>query len=151
VTAAGARELARRLAAPLTDAAMIRARHDAVGLLVDDTELREETREYLRSAPDIARSRARLSVERGGPRDLAAIRDGIAAAHRLSSRLGRELPPKLLAIATILPRPMPPSQAGSKPPSSMPRRYTGGTAVSCGRAIRTSSMPPVRCATKAAR
>ena len=34
----------------------------------------------LKSAPDLARALSRLVVGRGGPRDLAAIRDGLAAA-----------------------------------------------------------------------
>src|SRR5262252_3770273 len=37
-------------------------------------------RERLAAAPDLARALARLVVARGGPRDLAAIRDGIIAA-----------------------------------------------------------------------
>ena len=87
VTAAGARELAARLAAPLTDVAAIAARHDAVALFAGDTELRRALREDLRQAPDIARALARLSVGRGGPRDLANLRDGIKAARALRSHL----------------------------------------------------------------
>src|SRR6185312_4914299 len=40
VTAAGARELAARLAAPLTDVAAIAARHDAVELFAGDSQVR---------------------------------------------------------------------------------------------------------------
>jgi DNA mismatch repair protein MutS len=80
VTAAGARLLASRLAAPLTEVAVIEARQDAVAQFVDARDLCEELRDRLRSAPDIARSVARLSVQRGGPRDLTCLRDGIAAA-----------------------------------------------------------------------
>ncbi|MBV9045580.1 MAG: DNA mismatch repair protein MutS, partial [Alphaproteobacteria bacterium] len=61
VTACGARELAARLAAPLTDVKAIAARHDAVGLFAGDAELRRTLREDLRRAPDIARALARLS------------------------------------------------------------------------------------------
>jgi DNA mismatch repair protein MutS len=80
VTAAGARALALRLAAPLTDVATIGARQDAVAALAGARDLTESLREKLRAAPDIARALARLSVQRGGPRDLAALREGIAAA-----------------------------------------------------------------------
>ena len=82
VTAAGSRLLAQRLAAPLTDPAAIGRRHDAVGHFVADALARRGTRERLKSAPDLARSLARLVVARGGPRDLAAIRDGIAPPRR---------------------------------------------------------------------
>ncbi len=87
VTAAGARELASRLAAPLTDVAMIAARHDAVGFFADDGELRRAMRDDLKQAPDIARALARLSVGRGGPRDLGALRDGIRCARALRDKL----------------------------------------------------------------
>ncbi|MBI1329126.1 MAG: DNA mismatch repair protein MutS [Alphaproteobacteria bacterium] len=87
VTAAGGRELAARLAAPLTDAKTIAERHDAVAFFAGDGDLRRSLRESLRRAPDIARALARISVERGGPRDLAAIRDGVKAARALRDAL----------------------------------------------------------------
>jgi len=87
VTAAGSRLLAQRLAAPLTDPATIARRHDAVQAFTTDALAREQTRDLLNIAPDIARSLSRLTVGRGGPRDLAAIRDGIAAAAALAGKL----------------------------------------------------------------
>jgi DNA mismatch repair protein MutS len=89
VTAAGSRLLAQRLVAPLTDPAAIDRRLDAVETLVDDQLARQETRELLNVAPDLARALVRLVVGRGGPRDLAAIRDGISAAAALAGRLDR--------------------------------------------------------------
>jgi len=83
VTAAGARLLAARLAAPLTDVRAIAARQDAVEGFAADSELRRKAREHLRAAPDMARALARISVGRGSPRDLAALRDGVKAARRL--------------------------------------------------------------------
>jgi DNA mismatch repair protein MutS len=83
LTAAGARELGQRLAAPLTDPATIAVRHDAVGYFLGEPDLRQKLREDLRRVPDIARALARLSVGRGGPRDLAALRDGVKAAREL--------------------------------------------------------------------
>ncbi len=87
VTACGARTLAQRLAAPLTDVAAIEARHDAVECFAADSELRRRARETLRAAPDIARALGRLSVARGGPRDLANLRDGVKAARVLRDHL----------------------------------------------------------------
>jgi DNA mismatch repair protein MutS len=80
VTAYGARELAARLASPLTDRTAIADRQEAVGFFASDADLREQIRNRLRHAPDIARALARISVGRGGPRDLANIRDGLNAA-----------------------------------------------------------------------
>jgi DNA mismatch repair protein MutS len=88
VTASGARMLAGRLAAPLTDVKQIAARHDAVEAFSKDSELRRKAREALRAAPDIARALGRLSVARGGPRDLANLRDGVKAARGLRNILG---------------------------------------------------------------
>src|SRR5260221_13661714 len=88
VTGAGARLLADRLAAPLTDPAAISARHDMVGFCVSQERLRETARQALRRCPDIERALSRLALGRGGPRDLAAIRDGLAAAAALADLLG---------------------------------------------------------------
>ncbi|MGH6890267.1 MAG: DNA mismatch repair protein MutS [Rhizomicrobium sp.] len=87
LTSAGARELAARLSAPLRNVAEIVSRQDAVALFVGESRLREELRDDLRRAPDIARALARLSLGRGSPRDLAALRDGIATARVLRERL----------------------------------------------------------------
>ena len=90
VTACGARLLAGRLAAPLTDVKQIGARHDAVEAFVKNSELRRHAREALRAAPDIARALGRLSVARGGPRDLANLRDGVKAARGLRDGLRKQ-------------------------------------------------------------
>ncbi len=80
VTGAGARELAARLASPLRDLDAIAMRLDAVGFLGESETLREDLRATLKAAPDIARAIARLALQRGGPRDLAAVRDALLAA-----------------------------------------------------------------------
>lgn len=88
VTGAGARLLARHIAMPLTNPQQIDDRLDAVAAFADNSTLRSETREFLRGCADIERALARLSLERGGPRDLAAIAGTLAATvklHRLVS------------------------------------------------------------------
>jgi DNA mismatch repair protein MutS len=87
VTAAGSRLLAQRLAAPLTDAAEIGHRLNAVAGFVDDQAMRGDLRARLKAVPDLARALARIVVGRGGPRDLAAIRDGIIAAAEIAVQL----------------------------------------------------------------
>jgi DNA mismatch repair protein MutS len=100
VTAAGSRALAQRLAAPLTDPRAIAQRLDAVAAFVDDSALRADLRERLNSLPDLARALSRVVIGRGGPRDLAAIRDGILAAHGIAERLSALAePPRDLADA----------------------------------------------------
>lgn len=88
VTAAGSRLLASRLAAPLTDTAAIAERLDALAALVADRACCAGLRQELAGAPDLARALSRIVVCRGGPRDLAAVRDGIVAAAALAERLG---------------------------------------------------------------
>ena len=78
VTGAGARLLARRLAGPSTDPATIDRRLDAVAWMLADTGRRQAIRDELAAAPDLARALSRLTLDRGGPRDLAAIGDGLA-------------------------------------------------------------------------
>ncbi|WP_018632916.1 DNA mismatch repair protein MutS [Neomegalonema perideroedes] len=98
-TGAGGRLLAERLAAPLTDPEAISARLDAVSAFVENDALRGEIRNYLGAAPDMARALARLSLERGGPRDLAALRDGLEAAAVLADALSFSDPPAEIARA----------------------------------------------------
>jgi DNA mismatch repair protein MutS len=87
LTSAGARELASRLSSPLTDVTEISLRLDAVALFVAEHELRAALHDDLRRTPDIARALARLSLQRGSPRDLGALRDGIRAARALREHL----------------------------------------------------------------
>jgi DNA mismatch repair protein MutS len=107
VTAAGSRSLAQRLAAPLTDPAEIAHRLDAVAALVDDAPARMELRDQLKAAPDLARALSRIVVGRAGPRDLAAIRDGIVAAAHVAERLSllTDIPHELAQAAKALRRP----------------------------------------------
>ena len=77
VTGPGARLLSQRLAAPLTDAKAIARRLDAVQFFLDVPKIREHARARLAQVPDLERALSRLSTGRGGPRDLASIREGI--------------------------------------------------------------------------
>ena len=87
VTGAGARLLASRLASPMTQVSGILRRQESITCLRDRPALSETCRASLKSAPDIARALSRLSLGRGGPRDLAAIRDGLSAASILARHL----------------------------------------------------------------
>ncbi len=87
VTGAGGRLLAARLAAPLARAEPIRRRLEAVQALVDDPALRADLRQALKGCPDLERALSRLSLGRGGPRDLLAIKTGLASAGRIKQRL----------------------------------------------------------------
>ena len=80
LTGPGGRLLAARLAAPSRRKAEIDRRLDAVAFFVADDLLRARLRGALRQVPDLERALGRLALSRGGPRDLAAVRDALAAA-----------------------------------------------------------------------
>ncbi|HHK75193.1 MAG TPA: DNA mismatch repair protein MutS, partial [Rhizobiales bacterium] len=80
VTGAGGREMAARLTAPLTSPEQIQARLDEVAFLAEQEVLRSDLRKTLKACPELARSALRLSLRRGGPRDLLAIRGALRGA-----------------------------------------------------------------------
>ena len=102
VTAGGARMLAERLSAPLTDPAAIGRRADMVAFFHTDERIRQDVRAHLRGCPDLQRALSRLSLGRGGPRDLAAVRDTLTRASLLRAAIqGPALapPPDGVALA----------------------------------------------------
>ncbi|GHC29650.1 DNA mismatch repair protein MutS [Gemmobacter caeni] len=84
-TAGGARLLERRLSAPSRDLNVISGRLDSVDCLLAQSGLRNQLREALRRVPDMDRALSRLALDRGGPRDLAAIRNGLSQAQLIAS------------------------------------------------------------------
>ena len=83
LTSAGARKLADRLARPLLDPSGINVRLDAVQHFAERPGLRVRLREVLKTSADMARALSRLALGRGGPRDLGALRAGLAAGEDL--------------------------------------------------------------------
>ena len=99
LTAGGARLLEHRLSSPSTLIPVITARLDAVAASVADAALTETLREALRKVPDMDRALSRLGLDRGGPRDLAAIRNGLAEASQLHETLQDQDLPEVLSQA----------------------------------------------------
>jgi DNA mismatch repair protein MutS len=95
VTAAGGRLLERRLSSPSRDIDRIHERLDAIDFATKNTGPCTDLREELRKVPDMERSLSRLGLERGGPRDLAAIRGGVVQAEQLAEALKSESIPSL--------------------------------------------------------
>ncbi len=163
VTAAGARELKARVAAPLADPAPINRRLAAVTLFAEHGTLRHDMRDCLRQMPDLERALSRLALGRGGPRDLAAIGAAVAAAARAAALLDPArgapdfppLPEDVVEAALPLKAPAP-----ARPPRSPPcwaapllrsRLSPPATAASSHRAMTRISMSWCPCATAAAR
>ena len=102
VTSAGARLLAEDLSAPLAQKAAIEARLAMLRFFHEDPILRSDVRESLRAIPDIARALGRIVVDRGSPRDLGQVRDGLAQARELHAALSR-LPDRPALLDAVLP------------------------------------------------
>ncbi|WP_322891017.1 MULTISPECIES: DNA mismatch repair protein MutS [unclassified Yoonia] len=100
VTAGGARLLERRLASPSCDLGVITARQDAVAFMADQSRLCDDIRDGLRGTHDLDRALSRLALDRGGPRDMTAIRNTIAQAARLP--VHPDMPPLLADVARDL-------------------------------------------------
>jgi DNA mismatch repair protein MutS len=98
VTGGGARLLAERLMSPLTDPARINERLDSIGFLMEEPSLCGDLRHHLKHVPDMPRALSRLALDRGGPRDLATIRQGLSAAGDLARLLAEALLPEELKL-----------------------------------------------------
>ena len=90
-TAAGARLLATRLSAPLTDRALIESRLDLVSWFLRSQATGSDVISALKGLPDIERSLSRLAAARGGPRDLLAIARALILGREISVRLSVQM------------------------------------------------------------
>ena len=99
VTGGGARLLAERLMSPLTDPTRVNERLDSIGFLTEEPSLCSDLRAALKHVPDMPRALSRLALDRGGPRDLWAIRQGLGAATDIARMLGSALLPQELEAA----------------------------------------------------
>ena len=87
VTAVGGRLLAGRVASPLVDLPEINQRLDVIEFFMNHPRLREDIRELLKSCPDMERAVSRLSLGRGGPRDLANIKTTLSVIPKIKNIL----------------------------------------------------------------
>ncbi len=111
ITGAGARMLRQWLTNPSMDIAEINRRLDAIEFFISVPEIRQELREYFKSFSDLERAVSRLSLGRGGPKDLASIGLTLSLIPKIKNLLGsygkynkilEKLPD---AIANILKKP----------------------------------------------
>ncbi|MDG2405615.1 MAG: DNA mismatch repair protein MutS, partial [Paracoccaceae bacterium] len=103
VTAAGGRLMERRVSAPSLDLDEITARQDAVAFGIDHRPLAANLRDTMRRVPDLDRALSRLASDRGGPRDMAAIRNGLSQGMTFAKFCSEyDLPNRLGAAVTDL-------------------------------------------------
>ena len=96
LTSAGSRRLRDWLALPFAQIGPIEDRLSAVDALVADAGLRADLREALRQVPDMERALTRLSLGRGGPRDVQAILTGLTGTQHVADRMVQSLSQRLL-------------------------------------------------------
>ncbi len=105
LTGGGARLLFERMMNPLVDPRRITRRLDAVEFMRTQQGLAEELSAILKAYPDLPRALSRLALNRGGPRDLEAVRSGLAAAQGLAGAMATQqgqLPEELAAVSKTL-------------------------------------------------
>ncbi len=133
LTQPGARLLANWLAAPLTEPGAIAQRQDGWGWLIATVPALAALRQALRGAPDMARALARLSLGRGSPRDLAAIRVGLAAAAGAAAALEGAVPAALAETREALqPAPALAGLLGRALAEAVPARLEEGGVIAPG-------------------
>ncbi|UWR90366.1 DNA mismatch repair protein MutS [Phaeobacter inhibens] len=99
VTPAGGRLLEQRLSSPSRNLDVIRARLTALDFVVGQIQLAQSLRTALRKTPDLDRALSRLALDRGGPRDLAAVRNTLIQAEAISDLCNKADMPALLQQA----------------------------------------------------
>lgn len=131
VSPAGARLLAEWITAPLCTLEPLLARQQAWLALRDSTQV-EAVRGTLRGVPDMARALGRIALGRASPRDLAAIRAGLAAGSALAPLLpqGTKLLDAAMRDLTPVPDLLTTLQAALAEPA--PLRLDEGAAIAPG-------------------
>lgn len=105
VTGGGARLLAERLTAPLTDPDAIDRRLDAIASLMAEPRLADDLTDLLKQMADMPRALSRIALNRGGPRDLGSLRQGLTTARAIGQMLAeRDLPEELAEARDALGR-----------------------------------------------
>ena len=101
-TAGGARLLERRLSSPSRDLPEISARQDAISWCLNNGDIATLLEDKLREVPDLDRALSRLSMDRGGPRDMTAIQRAVGKAETIAEALPEEMPEALASASKDL-------------------------------------------------
>ena len=99
VTPGGARLLETRISSPSRQLDLIHARQAALQFALEQSHLADGLRGALKKTPDLDRALSRLALDRGGPRDLAAIRNGLAQGGQIAAMCKEYALPDLLSGA----------------------------------------------------
>jgi DNA mismatch repair protein MutS len=100
-TAMGSRLLTRWLHRPLRDRAMLEARQDSITCLLEHYRF-EQIQPQLKDIGDLERILARIGLRNARPRDLARLRDALAALPQLQQAMQDLVAPHLSALAASI-------------------------------------------------
>ena len=105
VTSGGSRLLLTRLSRPLFHPDDINQRLDTVAWLLPRRDLRDQLRSLMRSLSDQARALSRLSLNRGGPRDLGIILNALNIGETIAAALNDAVHSRAVDLPETLPTP----------------------------------------------
>ncbi|UUY08411.1 DNA mismatch repair protein MutS [Pseudomonas sp. J452] len=100
-TAMGSRLLTRWLNRPLRDRAVLEGRQDSIACLLDRYQF-ELIQPQLKDIGDLERILARIGLRNARPRDLARLRDALAALPQLQNGMAQLDTPHLTELATSI-------------------------------------------------
>ncbi len=86
-TASGARLLKQRIIEPFYDINLIQDRYDIINWILENKIDINNYQTSLQNIPDLERSLSRISLSRGGPRDLSLISRGLLGIKQISENL----------------------------------------------------------------
>lgn len=86
-TSPGARLLSERLSSPSCDVKTINLRLDQTDFILNNPNILSALSGTLKTTPDLERSLSRLSLDRGSPRDLDALKNGLSNAEQITQIL----------------------------------------------------------------
>jgi DNA mismatch repair protein MutS len=96
LTSGGARLLEKRISSPSTNLDEIKKRLNSIDFMIADAELSYSLQSELRKVPDLDRALSRISLDRAGPRDLVAIRNGLRQSSIITKMLSNFSLPMLI-------------------------------------------------------
>jgi len=104
VSGPGGRLLAERMMSPLTNIKEIIERQNSISYLLASPDLMRELRSSIKQIPDMTRALSRLSLNRGGPRDLAALLEGMKGARNVIQAISTQdnLPVEFIIAKTAI-------------------------------------------------
>jgi DNA mismatch repair protein MutS len=102
ISNAGGRLFRKYLAQPLNNTNKINSRLSLVEFFTTNQSLRDNIREKLKLMPDLERATARITIGRGEPRDLYAIKQGLDIAIAIANILDKQNIPFLKSLSSKL-------------------------------------------------